>query len=187
MLAAGRLDRAGDVFFLTVQEVDQMMADPSFDARQLLKVRKVRYMRAKCAKVCPHLIDSRGRILKPNAVASASGALVGTPVSPGVAEGVVRVMKSPSDPFHEGEVLVTELADPSWAPLFACAAAVILHIGGALQHGALCAREHGKPAVAGIGIDIMMEELKTGTRVHVDGNTGIVKILNGEEMQTPNI
>merc|ERR1712048_401086 len=130
------------------------------------------------AKTCPHLIDSRGRILKPNAVISAAGALVGTPVSPGVAEGAVRVMTNPSDLFCEGEVLVTELADPSWAPLFACAAAVILHIGGALQHGALCAREHGKPAVAGIDIVTMMEELKTGTRVRVDGNTGIVKILN---------
>lgn len=185
LLAAGRMDNAGDIFFLDVAEVDRVMTDPSIDARQLLEPRKARYLRAKRATICPHFIDSRGRILKPNVVASTPGTLVGSAVSPGVAEGTVRFMNSPSDPFHAGEVLVTELTDPTWAPLFVTASAVILHCGGALQHGALCARENGKPAVCGIDLDVMREELKSGTRVSVDGNTGVVKILNTDETQAP--
>jgi len=43
-----------------------------------------------------------------------------------------------------------------------------------LQHGALCAREYGKPAVSNIDIHAL---LKDGMTVSVDGNTGIVKIL----------
>mmetsp|Transcript_5648 Transcript_5648/g.16292 ORF Transcript_5648/g.16292 Transcript_5648/m.16292 type:complete len:80 (-) Transcript_5648:230-469(-) len=57
--------------------------------------------------------------------------------------------------------------------MFAGASAVVLQIGGALQHGALCAREYGKPAVSGIDV---MASLKTGMQVTVDGNTGIVRI-----------
>ena len=180
LLAAGRIDDAGDIFFLSVKEVDRILKDPSIDARRLLKPRKTRYLRAKRANICPHIIDSRGRILKPNVVPSAPGTLVGTAVSPGVAEGIVRFMNSPSDTFRAGEVLVTILTDPAWAPLFVSASAVILHVGGALQHGALCARENRKPAVAGIDLDVMRKELKTGTRVSVDGNTGVVKILSDD-------
>jgi len=180
LLAAGRLDQAGDIFFLKVQEVDRVLTDPSMNVRQVLKPRKMRYLRAKHAKICPHLIDSRGRILKPNVVASVPGTLVGTAISPGIAEGAVRVLTSPSDPFDHGEVLVTAVTDPSWTPLFVSASAVILQIGGALQHGALCAREYGKPAVAGFDTDVM-NELKTGMRVSVDGNTGVVKFLDGEQ------
>ena len=53
-----------------------------------------------------------------------------------------------------------------------------------LQHGALCAREYGKPAVSNIGV---MSDLKTGMLVSVDGNTGVVKILEEapEEEEAP--
>ena len=47
-------------------------------------------------------------------------------------------------------------------------------MGGALQHGALCAREYGKPGVSGIDI----ASLETGMKVSVDGNTGVVRILD---------
>ena len=70
------------------------------------------------------------------------------------------------------------VTDPAWTPLFMKAEAVVLQIGGALQHGALCAREYGIPAVSNIDV---IKELKNGMRVTVDGNTGIVKILDKEE------
>ena len=43
-------------------------------------------------------------------------------------------------------MLVAIVTDPAWTPMFAGASAVVLQIGGALQHGALCAREYGEPA-----------------------------------------
>merc|ERR1719499_1347530 len=83
-------------------------------------------------------------------------------------------MTSPCEHLEPGEVLVTVLTDPAWTPLFVGCSAVVLQVGGALQHGALCAREYGKPAVGGIDV---MAELKTGMKVSVDGNTGVVRIL----------
>merc|ERR1719199_161104 len=86
-------------------------------------------------------------------------------------------MTSSTDPLETGEVLVTVVTDPAWTPLFVGAAAVVLQIGGALQHGALCAREYGKPGVSSVEIG----DLKTGMLVEVDGNTGVVKILEDAE------
>jgi pyruvate,water dikinase len=178
LLATGRLDEPGDVFHLKIVEVDQALQDPAMDLRQILAPRKKQYLRAKQAKTCPFVIDSRCRILKANVVKSELGTLVGAAISPGVATGIVRVLTSPNEYFETGEVLATIVTDPAWTPLFVGCSAVILQVGGALQHGALCAREYGKPAVSGI---LVMTELKTGMAVSVDGNTGVVKILDGRE------
>merc|ERR1712014_515517 len=70
------------------------------------------------------------------------------------------------------------MGGPAWTPLFASASAVVLRIGGVLQHGALCASEYGKPAVSNIDV---MELLKDGMTVSVDGTTGIVTILETED------
>ncbi|NJL18179.1 MAG: hypothetical protein HC938_14410 [Nitrospira sp.] len=49
--------------------------------------------------------------------------------------------------IEQGDVLVAYTTDPGWIPLFANADAVVLEVGGILQHGALVAREFGKPCV----------------------------------------
>mmetsp|Transcript_116628 Transcript_116628/g.341362 ORF Transcript_116628/g.341362 Transcript_116628/m.341362 type:complete len:919 (-) Transcript_116628:50-2806(-) len=182
LLAHGRLDQRGDIFMLLPDEVDKALRDPTFDARAAVQPRQDLYSRAKQAKSCPMLIDSRGRILKPNVVKGEPGTLVGAAVSPGVGTGYVRVVTSPDGSMEEGEVLVAIVTDPAWTPLFAGASAIVLQVGGALQHGALCAREYGKPAVSGIDV---MAELKTGMLVTVDGNTGVVKILEDGPRKRP--
>jgi len=101
---------------------------------------------------------------------------VGTPISPGIATGKVRIVRSSlGENFRPGEVLCAIVTGPAWTPLFASAAAVVLRIGGALQHGALCAREYGKPAVSNVAV---MEELRDGMTVEVDGTRGTVTILD---------
>ena len=50
----------------------------------------------------------------------------------------------------------------------------MLQVGGVLQHGALCAREYGKPAVSNIAVFNLLEN---GMLVTVDGNKGTVKII----------
>ncbi|MCK5744170.1 MAG: hypothetical protein KAH30_05480, partial [Caldisericia bacterium] len=74
-----------------------------------------------------------------------------------------------------GEILVARTTDPGWTPLFINASAIILEIGGILQHGALVAREYGKPCVA--GIISATEKLKDGQLVEVDGSNGVVRII----------
>ena len=58
---------------------------------------------------------------------------------------------------------------------FINAAAVLLEVGGELQHGALLAREYGKPCVA--GIVGLMDRLEDGQTVEVNGDQGVVRII----------
>lgn len=44
-----------------------------------------------------------------------------------------------------------------------------------MSHGAIVAREYGLPAVVATGTGT--KRIKTGDRVHVDANTGVVTIL----------
>jgi pyruvate,water dikinase len=89
---------------------------------------------------------------------------------------MVKVLHAPDEkPLWPGEVLVTQATDPGWTPLFLNAGGVILEVGGLLQHGALVAREYGKPCVA--GIENVTGLLKDGQVVELDGTNGLVRLI----------
>jgi pyruvate, water dikinase len=102
----------------------------------------------------------------------------GYAAAPGVAEGVARVLRSVNDigQIRDGEVLVCAVTAPSWAPVFGKISAAVSDIGGTMSHAAIVAREYGMPAVVGTGHATKL--IKTGQRVRVDGDRGIVTILN---------
>lgn len=45
-----------------------------------------------------------------------------------------------------------------------------------LQHGAVVAREYGKPCVA--GIDGLLDRLQDGQMIEVDGSADVVRLLD---------
>jgi pyruvate, water dikinase len=55
-------------------------------------------------------------------------------------------------------------------------AAAVSDIGGIMSHAAIVAREYGMPAVVGTGS--ATARIKTGDRVRVDGDNGVVTILS---------
>jgi pyruvate,water dikinase len=74
---------------------------------------------------------------------------------------------------------VTIATEPSWTPIFINASAVVMEIGGALQHGAIIAREYGLPCVT--GIENVTELIKDGDFIEVDGTNGVVKMIYKDE------
>jgi pyruvate,water dikinase len=177
LVEQGRLDDAQQIFDLTFGDLDLAGRDPSLDLRALC-AQRTRFETRLAAQVAafPQLIDSRGRIPRPPARETVPGELAGMPVSPGVVTGPVKVLRSPREkPVSEGDVLVAYTTDPGWTPLFVNAAAVVLEVGGVLQHGAVVAREYGKPCVA--GIDRVLSRLRDGQRVEVDGTAGVVRLV----------
>lgn len=111
---------------------------------------------------------------------SDDGALSGSPVSPGVAEGIVHVLFDPRDAqLAPGEILVCPGTDPSWTPLFLTAGGLVMEVGGLMTHGSVVAREYGIPAV--VGVHEATQRLQTGQRVRVDGTAGRVVVI-GETM-----
>ncbi|BBC29661.1 PEP-utilizing protein mobile subunit [Streptomyces graminofaciens] len=102
----------------------------------------------------------------------------GFAASPGVVEGTARVLMSANDigQVREGEVLVCPVTAPSWGPVFGKIAAAVSDIGGTMSHAAIVAREYGLPAVVGTGH--ATKRITTGQRLRVDGDRGIVTLLD---------
>ena len=108
----------------------------------------------------------------------AGGGLSGMAGSPGIVEGVARVLRSPDQlgELQKDEILVTPVTAPSWAPIFGKISAAVTDIGGMMSHAAIVCREYGLPAVTGTGN--ASTKITTGMRLRVDGNSGTVEILD---------
>ena len=98
--------------------------------------------------------------------------------SPGVAEGIARVIQSPLElpNVRKGEILVCPATSPSWAPVFGEIKGLVADGGGLMSHGAIVCREYGLPAVVGTTLGTAV--IKSGDRLKVDGNIGVVSILS---------
>jgi pyruvate, water dikinase len=116
---------------------------------------------------------------KGNGKANGAGRqLTGMAASPGLVEGVARVIRSPDElgELEDGEILVTPVTAPSWAPVFSRISATVTDIGGMMSHAAIVCREYGLPAVTATGSGSAV--IKTGQRLRVDGTKGEVTILS---------
>jgi len=102
----------------------------------------------------------------------------GFAASRGVAEGIARVVKSVDEigRLRHGDILVCQVTNPTWAPIFQKIAAAVSDIGGSMSHAAIVAREYGLPAVVGTGT--ATHTIKDGQRIRVDGGRGVVTILS---------
>src|SRR5580698_2332950 len=96
----------------------------------------------------------------------------------GVVEGTARIVKSVDEisRLQKGDILVCQVTNPTWAPIFGKIAAAVSDIGGSMSHAAIVAREYGLPAVVGTGNGT--SRIKDGQRIRVDGGRGIVTILH---------
>ena len=101
------------------------------------------------------------------------GELRGTPCSPGVAEGVAKVVREANE-FDAG-ILVTYRTDPGWVPVFASAQALLVERGSPLTHAAIVAREIGIPTI--VQIPGLTKLVQSGMRLRVDGHSGRVAFL----------
>jgi pyruvate,water dikinase len=101
----------------------------------------------------------------------------GFAASDGIAEGTARVIKSVREisRLEEGDILVCQVTNPTWAPVFQKISAAVSDIGGSMSHAAIVAREYGLPAVVGTGK--ATSRIQDGQRIRVDGARGVVTLL----------
>lgn len=201
----GFFDDADDVFYLTVHEVHEALFDaglawaggapprgslywpPRVARRKEILARLAEWTPPPALGAVPDVInDPTVRLLwgvtaerlRSWASGDADGGISGYAASPGVVEGVARVVRDVNEigSVQQGEVLVCPVTAPSWAPVFPKITAAVSDIGGMMSHAAIIAREYGMPAVVGTGH--ATKTIKTGDRVRVDGNAGTVTILD---------
>ncbi len=101
----------------------------------------------------------------------------GSPGSSGIVEGRARVLRNVSElsDLAEGEILVATTTSPSWAPAFVKIAGAVTDVGGPMCHAAIVCREYGLPTVVGTGKATHL--IKTGDLIRIDGDSGVVTIL----------
>jgi phosphohistidine swiveling domain-containing protein len=181
LVSRGTLKSADDLFFLELEEVRALANGDSRDWRGVVDGRRADYAREQRRRQIPLLLLSDGVAHHASAGGAASagdgGGISGTAVSPGVAEGIVRVIRDPHGARLEpGEILVCPGTDPAWTPLFLSAGGLVTEVGGLMTHGAVVAREYGIPAV--VGVAQATTRLTTGMRIRVDGGRGSITILD---------
>lgn len=177
----GRLDKADEIFSLRVDDIAEGELSPGLDLKKIIRMNTAAYEMVANVSEWPTVFDSRGKILRAPRE-DVCGGFSGDPISPGTVRGIAKVLNTPYEkPLERGEVLVTKATEPSWTPIFINASAVVLEVGGPLQHGAIIAREYGIPCVS--GLDNATKDIVDGDLLEVDGTNGIVKILSDDDRE----
>ncbi|MDE2025501.1 MAG: phosphoenolpyruvate synthase [Patescibacteria group bacterium] len=98
--------------------------------------------------------------------------LTGSPASPGIAAGPVKVLKSAKEleKVLPGDVLVAPQTNPDFVPAMKKAVAIVTDSGGRTSHAAIVSREIGIPAVVGTGKATAL--LRDGMVITVNGAKG---------------
>ncbi|GAF25002.1 phosphoenolpyruvate synthase/pyruvate phosphate dikinase [Moorella thermoacetica Y72] len=195
LVKAGILEQADDTIFLTYDELRQIAVTPqAFDVKTLVRNRRAE--REAAFKIHPP--DWVGTVTRwslyeepyktlwgfpekfEKAAAKAEevvDVVKGLPASPGVVEGIARYVVSPAefDQVQKGEILICKMTNPAWVVVFTKIAGLVTDAGGVLAHPAVVSREFGIPAV--VGTSNATQKIKTGDRIRVNGNTGVVEII----------
>jgi pyruvate,water dikinase len=193
LVEMGLLDDPEDIMFLEYEQLRRYVADPeNYDGRKIIADAKAYNEKAK--QITPR--DWIGTVTQQNmyeepyhtlwgypekfereSQVKVKGEVQGLPASPGVVEGIARVVKSPAE-FNEvkqGDIMVCIMTNPAWVVVFSKIAGIVTDSGGVLSHSAVVAREFMMPAVVGTGT--ATREIKSGDKIRVDGDKGVVTIL----------
>lgn len=183
------IDKKDDIFFLSLEELKGALEGTNsiLNLREVIKLRKAEYEYYKTAEPAPRFA-TRGPVYwnnqhmpKEEEVQFDESTLLpnqmrGIPCSPGIVEGVVKVIIDSNDDMTlNGEILVTERTDPGWIPLYPSLSALLVERGGLLSHSAIVAREMGLPTI--VGIKGLTKKLKTGDRIRINGESGLIEII----------
>ncbi|MGZ8501378.1 MAG: PEP-utilizing enzyme [Candidatus Limnocylindrales bacterium] len=199
----GLLERADDVFFLTFNDLVEVLGDLARNEKigiyhhhalvpSLVAERKEDW--AAAAKVeapltvgnvpstmnDPIAIKVFGivdEVLHPKGERHVVERLEGFAGSAGVVEGPARVVLNFEEfpTLQSGEILVCPATSTAWTPLFLKIAGVVTDTGGMLTHAAIAAREYGIPAV--VGTWNATNSIRDGDIIRVDGGAGVVQVL----------
>jgi phosphohistidine swiveling domain-containing protein len=171
----GVFDTADDVFYLLVDELDEIERLPA-DVAKLVARRRAEQRRL--AGVVPPTVFSgswQPSTNSPTALA-AGDILRGVGVCGDRVRGRVRIVRPESiDELQPGEILVAEVTDVGYTAAFCYAAAVVTELGGPMSHAAVVAREFGFPCV--VDAQDATRRLPPGALVEVDGSTGEIRVL----------
>lgn len=182
-LTSGLLSQAGDIFFLEYEEIRRLIRESETPLKQqlpqLLSQRRQEFQGNRERPNIPDIAYGNPETFAelPPPALKTQGQLQGIAASPGQAVGKVKILRNLQGigEIDRETILVVPYTDSGWAPLLAHAGGLIAEVGGSLSHGAIVAREYGIPAV--MDVHNATQLLSEGQRVRIDGQRGMVEIL----------
>ena len=182
-LSENLLSRKGEIFFLELSEIREIVTRTNqFDIEQLIATRQHLWQRERELNLIPYLVygnpDASQLIFEPSNLTH-SNVLSGIGTSQGQIEGTIKVvsnLQQNTQDIDKKTILVVPYTDAGWSSLLTLAGGLISEVGGRLSHGAIIAREYGIPAV--MDIPYVTQLLHDGKKVRINGQTGIVEILD---------
>jgi pyruvate,water dikinase len=199
----GLLERAEDVFFLTYNDLVEVLGDlarsekigtyhhmalvPSLVAERKEAREAAADLEAPLTvgnvpatmgdPIALKVFGIVDEVLHPKGEKQVVERLEGFAGAAGVVEGPARVILSYEEfpTLKSGEILVCPATSTAWTPLFLKIAGVVTDTGGMLTHAAIAAREYGIPAV--VGTWNATNSIRDGDIIRVDGSAGVVQVL----------
>ncbi|MAG34505.1 MAG: pyruvate, water dikinase [Deltaproteobacteria bacterium] len=177
LVEEGRLLDADAVYFLTHEELGRLAIEDAGSPLASEALRRRDVLAYQETLSFPEVAVGLPQPEPPRVSRDGGQTIVGKPVSRGRVEGRVRVVHTleEAEALEPGEILVAPITDVGWTPYFAIIAGLVTDVGSAVSHGAVVAREYGLPAVLNTREGTRM--LRTGERVVLDGDRGIVERL----------
>lgn len=175
LVGAGVFETADDVFYLLVDELDDIGRLPR-DVAALVARRRAERNRL-VGIVPPTVFSGSWEPSGETPPALAGGeTLRGVGVCGGRVRGRVRIVRPETiDDLQPGEILVAEVTDVGYTAAFCYAAAVVTELGGPMSHAAVVAREFGFPCV--VDAQGATRSLPPGALIEVDGGSGEIRVL----------
>jgi pyruvate,water dikinase len=180
-----QLSEVGELFFLEFAEIQQLVSYPNSELQKslltLIQERQERFKKNKALKTIPYVVYGKATLSAfTQAPKLSQRAFQGIAASPGRITGQVKVLRNFQNlsGINEETILVVPYTDSGWSPLLSQAGGLVAEVGGKLSHGAVVAREYGIPAV--MNIPNATQFLQDGQTVRIDGQTGVVEILDDE-------
>jgi pyruvate,water dikinase len=180
------LSTMADIFYLKLDELDQAASGTLSGQviKELIATRKKDYQLYTNLPL-PERVTTYG---KPGNIVLAemqtakkglNKELRGIPCSPGTVKAKVRLLNY-ADEMHalDNAIMVTYATDPGWVVLFPSASGILTERGSLLSHAAIVSREMSIPCI--VGIEDLMNTLKDGDEIIMDGSSGIIKIIDSD-------
>lgn len=166
------------IFYLSYQEVGQILRDKNFQAisksirrrRFEPEWRKFRFAELQYGVIRPIVAQTNSEAKDPT--------VIGTPVCEGVITARACVVENFSEvsKIQNGDILITHSTDIGWSPFFPILSGVVTELGGLISHGAVVAREYGLPCI--VGAANATNVISDGDIVNMNANTGIITKVN---------
>lgn len=185
-ISKGVLDEKGDIYFLTSEEIAELLDDSTLIKQSLKSIllQRKKDMVHDVSLLYPDEFSTElgsqplpeELHLKEQPIDINAKVLHGMCACGGTLEGTVKVLDSVMEAgkLNPGDILVTRQTDPGWVVVFPLIRGLIVERGGMLSHGAIVSREFGIPAV--VGVPKVTEILKDGDRITLYADRGEIVV-----------